>query len=59
MLPIKKRNNEIKRGRQKKGLFTDVLWILKTEQGLSRILDWKDIDRSEFGKVHRQPLMKN
>jgi hypothetical protein len=58
MLTIKKGDNEIKRGRQKKGLFADVLGILKTEQGLSRILDRKDIDISEFGMIHRLPQME-
>jgi hypothetical protein len=58
MLTIKEGNNEIKRGRQKKGLFTDVLWILKAEQGLSRILDRKDTDISEFRIIHRLPQIE-
>jgi len=55
MLTIKEGDNEIKRGGQKKGLFTDVLWILKAEQGLSRILDRKDTDISEFRIIHGLP----
>jgi hypothetical protein len=52
MLAIKKGDDEIKRGRQKKGLFADVLWILKTEHRLFRTLDWKDIDISELRIIH-------
>jgi hypothetical protein len=52
MLTIKKGDDEIKRGRQKKSLLADALRILETEQGLSRTLDWKDINISEFGTIH-------
>jgi hypothetical protein len=58
MLTIKKGDNEIKRGRQKKGLFADVLWILKAEHRLSRTLDWKDIDTSELRIIHRLPQIE-
>jgi hypothetical protein len=58
MLTIKKGDNEIKRRRQKKGLFADVLWILKAEHRLSRTLDWKDIDTSEFRIIHRLPQIE-
>jgi hypothetical protein len=56
MLAIKKGDDEIKRRRQKKGLFADVLWILKTEQCLSRTLDWKDVDGSKLRVVHEMAL---
>jgi hypothetical protein len=52
MLAIKKGDDEIKRGRQKKSLFTDVLWVLKTKKALFRTLDRKDIDISELGIIH-------
>jgi hypothetical protein len=52
MLAIKKADDEIKRGRQKKGLFTDVLWVLKTKKALFRTLDWKNIDISELRMIH-------
>jgi hypothetical protein len=52
MLAIKKGDDEIKRGRQKKGLFTDVLWVLKTKKALFRTLDRKDIDISELRIIH-------
>jgi hypothetical protein len=52
MLAIEKGDDEIKRGRQKKGLFTDVLRVLKTKKALSRTLDWKDIDISELRIIH-------
>jgi hypothetical protein len=58
MLTIKKGDNKIKRGRQKKGLFADVLRILKTEQRLSRTLDRKDIYISEFRIIHGLPQME-
>jgi hypothetical protein len=58
MLTVKKGDDEIKRGRQKKGPFADVLWILETEQGLSRILDRKDIYISEFRIIHGLPQME-
>jgi hypothetical protein len=58
MLTIKKGDNEIKRRRQKKGLFADVLWILKAEHRLSRTLDWKDIDTSELRIIHRLPQIE-
>jgi hypothetical protein len=46
MLTIKKGNDEIKGRGQKNSLFADVMRILKTEQSLSRILDWENIDIS-------------
>ena len=52
MLPVKKGNNEIKRGGQEKGFFADILRILKAKQGLSGTLDWEDIDGSKLGVVH-------
>jgi hypothetical protein len=58
MLAIKKGDNEIKRGRHEKGLFADVLWILKAEHRLSRTLDWKDIDTSELRIIHRLPQIE-
>jgi hypothetical protein len=59
MLTIEKGDNEIKRGRQKKGFFADVLWILKTDHRLSRTLDWKNIDISEFRIIHRLPQVNS
>jgi hypothetical protein len=35
MLTVEKGNDEIERKWHKEGLFADVLWILKTEQGLT------------------------
>jgi hypothetical protein len=58
MLAVKKGDDEIKRGRQEKGLFTDVLRVLKTKKGLSRTLDRKDIYISESRLIHRLPQMK-
>jgi len=58
MLTIKTGDDEIKRGRQKKGLFADVLWILKADQRLSRTLDWKNIYISEFRIIQRLPQVK-
>jgi hypothetical protein len=58
MLAIEKGDDEIERGWQKKRLLTDVLRVLKTEKGLSGTLDWKDIDTSEFGTIHRFPQME-
>jgi hypothetical protein len=58
MLPIKKGNNEIKGGRQKKGLFADILWILKAEHRLSRTLGWIVIDTSKFRIIHRYPQIE-
>jgi hypothetical protein len=52
MLTIKKGDNEIKRGGQKKGFFADVLRILKAEHRLSRALDREDIYVSKFGIIH-------
>jgi hypothetical protein len=59
MLTIEKGDNEIKRGRQKKSFFADVLWILKTDHRLSRTLDWKNIDISEFRIIHGWPQIGN
>jgi hypothetical protein len=59
MLTIEKGDNEIKRGGQKKGFFADVLWILKTDHRLSRTLDWKNIDISEFRVIHEWPQIGN
>jgi hypothetical protein len=58
MLPVKKGDNEIKRGRQKKGLLADVLLILEAEHGLSRTLGRKDIDTSELRIIHRLPQIE-
>ena len=58
MLAIKKGDDKIERGWQKKRLLTDVLGVLKTKKGLSGTLDWKDIDISEFRLIHRLPQMK-
>jgi len=58
MLTIKKGDDEIKRRRQKNSLFADVMRILKTEQSLSRILDWENIDISEFRIIQRLPQVK-
>jgi hypothetical protein len=52
MLAIKKGDDKIKRGRQKKGLFTDVLWVLKAKKALARTLDRKNIDISELRIIH-------
>jgi len=52
MSAIKKSDNEIEGRRQEKGFLADVLRILKAEHGLSRILNWEDIDVSEFGIIH-------
>jgi hypothetical protein len=52
MLTVKKGDNEINGGRQKKGFLADMLWILKAEHGLPRILDWENIYVSEFGIIH-------
>jgi hypothetical protein len=52
MLAIKKGDDKIKRGWQKKDLFTDVLWVLKTKKALARTLDRKNIDISELRIIH-------
>ena len=54
MLTVKKGDNEIKRGRQEKGFFADILRILKAEHRLSGTLDWEDIYVSEFGIIHER-----
>jgi len=59
MLAIKKGDNKIKRGRQKKGFSADVLWILKTDHSLPRTLDWKNIDISKFRKIHEWPQIES
>jgi len=52
MLAVKEGDDEIKRGRQKKSLFADVLWVLKAEECLPGILNREDIDVPEFRVIH-------
>jgi hypothetical protein len=59
MLAIKKGDDKIERGWQKKRLLAYVLRVLKTKKGLTGTLDWKNIDVSEFRTVHALPQMEN
>jgi hypothetical protein len=54
MLAVKEGDDEIKRGRQEKSLFADVLRILKAEERLPGILDREDIDVPEFREIHEK-----
>ncbi len=52
MLAIEEGNDEMERRGEEEGFIADVLWILKAEQSLPRHLNGKDIDASEFWKIH-------
>jgi hypothetical protein len=52
MATVKKGKDEMKRGRQKESFVADILRVLKTEHGLPRHPDGKDIYISELGKIH-------
>jgi P2-related tail formation protein len=52
MAAIEEGDDEVKRRGQKEGLVANILRILKTEQGLTRHLNRKDIYISELGEIH-------
>ena len=55
MLAVKERNDEIGLRGQEEGLFTDILRVLKAEQGLALALNLEEIDISESGIIHELP----
>jgi hypothetical protein len=57
MTTIEEGDDEVKRRGQKEGLVTNILRVLKTEQGLARLLNRKDNYISELGKIHGTSLL--
>jgi hypothetical protein len=57
MATIEEGDDEVKRRGQKEGLVANILRVLKTEQGLARLLNRKDNYISEFGKIHGTSLL--